>query len=402
MIACIISLLILGPVLAQSTGQSFYYFCLHFFFFFLISFFFLSFYCFYCNSPDRIPGETIELQLNEAFVIPLHRVFFFGPNFEDVVVNTTSSVSTSFRHENFRLWAQQQNRPDLPSWIRLKHCSGCEYAYLYGSPTRPGLFRIELIVHLLSSYDSRVLLLQLRVQPRRWIACNHVQIKLLNLDIEDLLHTRIESLLEIFAKYLWPIDDKLLRRTFRTKRVQSKPDQSNQIGDQEIESSVQHLSVNSQKPIYLSSILSIQDAGLRLPVDPNQKIGVLIQIGGVAPFSDQLILMNRELQPLRQLRFCPPDYRASSAEHLFRARKFVVDWCHFDLIHDKCGITNTSNQKVKKSIDMWRPNQMNVTLSSLVTKADHRNYHRLIAVNLAVISLLGSLLFVTLICASCS
>jgi hypothetical protein len=361
--------------------------------------------------------ETIELQLSEAFVIPLDRTFFSSWTEFDLQsnhANETVSKATALNHTahplpttsgRFRLWAQQQNRPDLPSWVRLKHCAQSEYAYLYGSPSRVGLYQLELIVLYLPLYRWRVIPLNLRVQPRPSIACNHVQIKLFHLDIEDLLSTRIESLLDIFVRHLWPIDGSTTLLSSRSKRVQSNSNQSNQSNqsiDSDLETSVQHLTSTNRTPIYLSNVLSTQDAGLRLPLDPNEKIGVLLQIGGVGRFSSQLMQLQRELRPLKQLRSCPSDYRASSAEHLFRARQFVVDWCHFDLISGHCPSTLTVGQPQSRTPDnTWTWNRSDSAPTILVWP-DNRNYRQLIAVNLAVISLLALLLFVTLVCASCS
>ena len=361
------------------------------------------------------------MQLSEAFVIPLHLSFFFSgvSTVQYAYPNSTFNENPKLK-EKVRLWVQQYNYPDLPSWLRFKQCYNCEYAYLYGTPAKTGLFRLQFIVQLVANSSSNVVTLRLRVHTRNRVACNYVQVKLWNVDVEDLLDSRLDALLNIFRKQLWPLETNQIKtlpkkshlklfESISSAYIKSKKSPPSQ-GFLENHSFIQHLD-SGQKPVYLSSILSTVDAGLRLPLDPTHKLGVVLRIGGVGPFSDQLLQLHRELGPIRQSRQCPANYRSSSTEHLFRAKKFLVDWCHFDLIAGQCSPEeNTTTMKtVNSRIMLW--NETEWLLSHKIRQEidqktlvwpDQRRYQPLIALNLAVACLLALVLLIILICTSCN
>ncbi|UYV64466.1 hypothetical protein LAZ67_3000846 [Cordylochernes scorpioides] len=133
-------------------------------------------------------------------------------------------------------------------------------------------------------------------QKRPGPAQYHVELKLRNVNVEDMvLESRLAQLVEIFRHHLWP----------------PPPDGGS---------------------VYITQLTSTVDVGGRLPLNPMEKEGVMIRVGASYNYSLDLQGLAREVQPLRTRVPCPRDYRRTSAEHLFRRRGFISDWCHFSLV----------------------------------------------------------------------
>lgn len=88
--------------------------------------------------------------------------------------------------------------------------------------------------------------------------------------------------------------------------------------------------------VYITQILSPLDVpGGRLPLDPKDKEGVFVRIGGTDYFSRDLLDLEREVERLRNRNPCPKKYKATTAEYLFHRHPpfdFQNDWCSFQLI----------------------------------------------------------------------
>lgn len=262
------------------------------------------------------------------------------------------------------------------------------------------------------TYASHLRSLRLRVRRRSAVACNQVQVKLLDVDVEDLLDSRIDALLGIFRRHLWPLEPapegradhrRLLvhqgaaAQVASRRRRTAKAKRSKRGGD--------------APPVYLTSIQSTADAGLRLPLDPGQKQGLLLRVGSAAAYSEELLQLDRELQPSRQLRPCPSNYRSSAAEHLFRAKRFTVDWCHFQLLPSACGRPGSGQspavaENAERRLQVQRILNETKRFERYAVDDDrlsaYRRYRPLIALNLALVSLLSFVLIIALICASCN
>ncbi|KAG8188276.1 hypothetical protein JTE90_012109 [Oedothorax gibbosus] len=228
----------------------------------------------FCSVP---PPTTVRS--TEAFFIPILQEWF--PKFhKDDPLEYTASL---------------EGLPDLPHWM-FSNPSNSSNAFLYGSADEPGTVHIEIIALNKNTYDTDSTVMELNVEPRERVSSNEVELKFLNLDVGDIFRSgRLKRLEDIFRSSLW----------------------------------------RDEEDIYVTSVLSSVDAGGRLPLDPTAKEGVVVRVGGGFTFSRDLEDLGREVQPLRNRSPCPRDYKRTSAEHLFRTRNFIVDWCSFQLLHDR-------------------------------------------------------------------
>ncbi|XP_013783675.2 epsilon-sarcoglycan-like [Limulus polyphemus] len=186
--------------------------------------------------------------------------------------------------------------PDLPHWMNYRHVNTTETAYLYGAPDEPGEVHIEIIALNKDNYETRQTEMIVNVEPRNKEAVYEVEMKFSNMNVEDMFQNdRLRQIEEIFRDYLWP----------------------------------------ESETIYITMVASAVDVGGRLPLDPTEKEGVVVRIGGTTKYSQDILDLEREVQPIRNRYPCPRDYKRTSAEHFFRARNLISDWCGFQLIPDE-------------------------------------------------------------------
>lgn len=98
---------------------------------------------------------------------------------------------------------------------------------------------------------------------------------------------------------------------------------------------------------YFESAITL---GSRMPLDPNDREGVVMKLSSKYPFSKSLIDLENEIRPLWKFSFCPRNFKRTSVEILFRNNDLVLDWCKFRLIKNRqtvsefTSIKNTSKQ----------------------------------------------------------
>ncbi|XP_070387247.1 alpha-sarcoglycan isoform X2 [Dermacentor albipictus] len=197
----------------------------------------------------------------------------------------------SYGRTEFR--AALLGKPDLPKWMFLRQTGNSNRALLYGSYQDNGELNIEVFAINKYNYKTSLRVISLQVEKRPREALYEVEMKFLNLNIEDLFEGDwLSDLEEIFRDHLWK------------------------------ESPV----------IYVTKVASVVDIGGRVPVNPKDKEGIVVRIGGTTNFSQELRTLEVEANQLRNRVSCPRDYKRTSAEYRFRSRSFLPDWCGFRLI----------------------------------------------------------------------
>ncbi|GFU58455.1 epsilon-sarcoglycan [Nephila pilipes] len=241
----------------------------------------------FCSLTDPKPVTVLA---TEAFYVPINYEWF--PKFR--------------KDEPLEYSASLLDMPDLPNWM-FSHPTNSSNAFLYGSAEEAGNVKIEIIAINKNTFETATTILELFVKPRERVFQYEVEMKFLNLNVDDMFKSgRLSRLIEVFQSSLWKSND----------------------------------------DIYVTKVVSSLDVGGRLPLNPNMKEGVVVRIGGMSSFSRDLEDLEREVQPLKNRVPCPRDYKRTSVEHLFRSRNFVADWCSFRLISDK-------HQRNAGSSDGW-------------------------------------------------
>ncbi|RWS30331.1 O-phosphoseryl-tRNA(Sec) selenium transferase-like protein [Leptotrombidium deliense] len=221
-----------------------------------------------------------SLVTSEAFSAEIHRQYF----------GNAFTAKDEIEYE-----ASVVGKPDLPHWMFFRNVNSTEKAFLYGSPETVGDFDIEIIAMNKHSYDTFKHTMNFRVIPResKLSQTYEVELKFTNLNIEEMYDdTKTRALLEIFKQRLW-------------------------IGSDDV---------------YITLIAAPLDVGGRLPVDPNDKEGVVIRIGSTDEFTQDLLDLRRETDQIKNRNPCPRKYKATTAQYLFREKDFYPDWCAFRLI----------------------------------------------------------------------
>ncbi|KAL3192870.1 hypothetical protein MRX96_058391 [Rhipicephalus microplus] len=197
----------------------------------------------------------------------------------------------SYGHTEFR--AALLGKPDLPKWMFLRQTGNSNKALLYGSYQDDGELNIEVFAINKYNYKTSLRVISLQVEKRPKEALYEVEMKFLNLNIEDLFEGDwLSDLEDIFRDHLW----------------------------------------KESPEIYVTKVASVVDIGGRVPVNPKDKEGIVVRIGGTTNFSQELRTLEVEANQLRNRVSCPRDYKRTSAEYRFRSRSFLPDWCGFRLI----------------------------------------------------------------------
>merc|ERR1711874_317242 len=99
--------------------------------------------------------------------------------------------------------------------------------------------------------------------------------------------------------------------------------------------------------IHLTFADSAIELGGRRPLKPTHRDGVVVHVGSSANFSEALVALDSETQPLRKHSTC--SYKRISMERYFRQAGFAIDWCSFRLISVTSGASNKT-LKLGKSL----------------------------------------------------
>lgn len=174
---------------------------------------------------------------------------------------------------------------------RKKYFSG----FIYGIPPASNqLYQLQVVATNRDTFETGLLNLTINVTTSSRPAINNVKLKIDNLNIEDVFDThRLKNLKGLFKDHFWP---------------------------------------ESSLDLHLSYIASSLEVGYRRPVHPTEKDGVVVQLGSQVPFSQDLLLLDRETSPLRVLPSCPRNFKRTSVERYFREKGFAIDWCAFRLM----------------------------------------------------------------------
>ncbi|CAG5014419.1 unnamed protein product [Parnassius apollo] len=197
--------------------------------------------------------------------------------------------------EQYRFHASLKGKPELPSWLRYVYSGRHHSGFIFGTPPRgtESPINLEVIGLNRQDYETRHVVVTLEIQPKENMARHEVELKIDNLNVEDLLDEhRMTRLKDILRMKLW---------------TESKHD------------------------LYATFLSSAIDLGARLPLKPSDGEGLVVRLGSAVPFSSELKRLREEVRPLSRLPSCPREYKRTTVERLFRDAGFTLDWCSFEL-----------------------------------------------------------------------
>ncbi|XP_031764263.2 epsilon-sarcoglycan isoform X2 [Galleria mellonella] len=197
--------------------------------------------------------------------------------------------------QQYRFHASLKGKPELPSWLRYIYSGRHHSGFIFGTPPRGTKKPIMLEVIGLNrqDYETRRVLITLKVQPKEKMARHEVELKIDNLNVEDLLDEhRMSRLKDILRTKLW---------------------------------------TESNQDLYTTFLASAIDLGARLPLKPEDGEGLVVRLGSSVPFSSELKRLREEVRPLSRLPSCPREYKRTTVERLFRDAGLTLDWCSFEL-----------------------------------------------------------------------
>ncbi|VVC26480.1 Hypothetical protein CINCED_3A016265 [Cinara cedri] len=234
--------------------------------------------------------------------------------------NWTNGIDAKFAYT-----PSLQNYPDLPPWIHYKFNSKNRHGYLYGTPPVSPLerqIRLDIIGLNKKTYQVTKQVIQLNIVQKFGFAKNEIRFKINNLNVEDMFQEEhIPRLLDIYKQTLW---------------VDSKPN------------------------LYVTFLASASDLGQRLPLDPNDTDGVVVNIGSHSNFSTILYDLEKEISPLQKLNKCPKDFKRTSVERYFRLKGFNLDWCSFKLVELTNIKTIHTNNVKYETLNITYPEENNI------------------------------------------
>ncbi|XP_072935659.1 uncharacterized protein Scgalpha isoform X2 [Epargyreus clarus] len=197
--------------------------------------------------------------------------------------------------QQYRFHASLIGKPELPPWLRYIYSGRHHSGFIFGTPPRGTKMPITLEVIGLNrqDYETRRVLLTLKIHPKEHMARYEVELKIDNLNVEDLLDEhRMTRLKDILRTQLW---------------------------------------TESSHDLYPTFLASAIDLGARLPLKPSDGEGLVVRLGSAVPFSGELKRLREEVRPLSRLPSCPREYKRTTVERLFRDAGLTLDWCSFEL-----------------------------------------------------------------------
>ncbi|KAJ8715459.1 hypothetical protein PYW07_009941 [Mythimna separata] len=197
--------------------------------------------------------------------------------------------------QQYRFHASMLGKPELPSWLRYIYSGRHHSGFIFGTPPRGsrGHLTLEVIGLNRQDYETRRVLLTLNIQQKEKMARHEVELKIDNLNVEDLLDEhKMTRLKDILRTKLW---------------------------------------TESSGDLYATFLASAIDLGARLPLKPSDGEGLVVRLGSSMPFSLELKRLREEVRPLSRLPSCPREYKRTTRERLFRDAGLTLDWCSFEL-----------------------------------------------------------------------
>lgn len=228
-----------------------------------------------------ISGIAENIHMTKVFILPIEPGMF----------NWTLQGTT----DQFSYRPSLLNAPDLPPWIHYVYSDRHQTGFLYGVPPQQhGDLELEIVGLNRKNYETRRRVVHMNVQEKPDPAKHEVQMKIDNLNVEDMFDSyRLNRLLDVFRCELWR---------------------------------------ESESDLYVTFLASAVHLGARHPLRPNEGEGVVLRIGSRAQFSVALAKLQDEVKPLWKRGSCPRDFKRTTVERLFRDEGFVLDWCAFRLV----------------------------------------------------------------------
>ncbi|CAG0897062.1 unnamed protein product [Darwinula stevensoni] len=191
----------------------------------------------------------------------------------------------------YKYRASLSGSPVLPVWLHYKFSERYKTGFLLGSVPFEGITEVDVVMVKVDTYEVEQFSVNITSSEREGgPGQNQVELVLDNLDLEDFFNQRrIAKLKGIFSDTLWP---------------------------------------ESSSDLHMSLLLPAK----RPASNPKEKRGVRLRLASHAPFSEKLINLGKEVEPLYKHRPCPRNFKRSTAERFFRDQNFAVDWCSFELL----------------------------------------------------------------------
>ncbi|XP_049862304.1 alpha-sarcoglycan isoform X2 [Schistocerca gregaria] len=235
------------------------------------------------------------------------------------------------------------NAPDLPEWIHYTHSRSNGKGYLYGvPPMKQNDLELEIVGLNKGTYETQCETVLLKVEEKPDPAKYEVQLKIDNLNVEDMFdELRMNRLLDVFRNNLWP---------------------------------------QSHADLYVTFLESAVQLGARLPLSPNEREGVVLKLGSQVEFSAALIELQEEVKPLWKLLSCPRDFKRTTVDRFFRDAGFALDWCAFRLViteelsslrhlaHHEVGVVDHYNNLIESDTIWSAPSKAEVPQRSYVNE----------------------------------
>lgn len=197
--------------------------------------------------------------------------------------------------QQYRFHASLHGKPELPSWLRYIYSGRHHSGFIFGTPPRgsAGPITLEVIGLNRQDYETRRVHLTLDIRSKDKMARHEVELKIDNLNVEDLLDEhKMTRLKDILRTKLW---------------------------------------TESNEDLYATFLASAIDLGARLPLKPSDGEGLVVRLGSSMPFSSELKRLREEVRPLSRLKSCPREFKRTTVERLFRDAGLTLDWCSFEL-----------------------------------------------------------------------
>lgn len=166
------------------------------------------------------------------------------------------------------------------------------------------------------NYNIQHAVLSLDIVRKTTYAVNTVQMKIDNLNWVHLTDPgRVENLKNIFRRDLWP---------------------------------------ECKNDLHISFMESAIKMGGRVPIQPQQKEGIIVHLSSHTAFSQRLFELQDEVKPLYKISTCT--YKRTSVQTIFENAGFKLDWCAFHIVADdsKTNKTHHIDQKpLREQEPLW-------------------------------------------------
>lgn len=262
---------------------------------------------------------------------------------------------------DFRYRPTLKNHPGLISWMSYSYSNERHAGFIYGTPTEKYVHKtieIEVIALNRQSYETRRLIIPFFVNYKT-APKNEIQMKIDNLNWVHMMDAgRIENLKNIFRKDLWP---------------------------------------ESRHDLELSFMESAVKMGGRLPLQPQQREGVYVNIGSKSKYSQRLTELHEEIKPLYKISSCT--YKRTSVQYLFENAGFKIDWCAFKFLSEDSVPENVPTSE--EELDQKPLDKQERWIAPTIDQLPERNYSDEISISIAIPAVLFALLVAILTVVLC-